>query len=81
MKRTIYLPDELNARIERYLQEHPGESVSSVAQRALKKELSAEESKDLTPLLELAGFVELKSTEHNPKVEDSVVLGRTAEDT
>ena len=76
MKRTIELPEELDARIEKYLREHPGESVSSVTQRALEKELLAEEPKDLSPLLALAGFVKgQKTPEYDPeRPEDSVML-------
>ena len=66
MKRTIYLLDELDAHIERYLREHPEETVSSIAQRALKKELLAREPKDLAPLLELAGFAKPRTTLHDP---------------
>ena len=72
MRRTIELPDELDERLETYLR-HSGEDVSSVLQRALRKELAAwdpaSEPKS-TPLLELAGFCDaLKVSE-----EDSVPI-------
>ena len=78
MKRTIELPVELDERLETYLQ-YSGESVSSVLQRALKKELAAWDSASepkLTPLLALAGFCDAPkmSEEDSVPIEDRYIL-------
>ncbi|WP_299409285.1 hypothetical protein [Acaryochloris sp. IP29b_bin.148] len=54
MKRTIYLPDDLNERISDYLQQNPQASFSSLVQDALETKLA---SKDLSHVLKLAGMV------------------------
>ena len=75
MKYTIDLPNELEEKLNEYLREHPGETVSSVVQGVLEDKLGADKPKDLSPLLELAGFVkELKQPHHDPQhPEDDVV--------
>lgn len=54
MERTINLPDDLAQRLERYLQEHPGETFDRVVAEALESKLT---QKNLAPLLALAGIV------------------------
>lgn len=54
MKRTIYLPDELDKRVEKYLQNTPNQSLSNLIQEALESKLA---SKDISQLLELAGII------------------------
>ncbi len=56
MKRTIHLPDELAAKIEEYLSQHPEENWSSLAQKGLKQMIRR---KDASKLLSVAGSVEL----------------------
>jgi hypothetical protein len=56
MKRTIHLPDELACQIEEYLNQHPEENWSSLAQKGLKQVLRG---KDPSKLLAVAGSVEL----------------------
>ncbi len=53
-KRTIYLPDELAEQVESYLKLYPGKSFSALVQEALAERVAP---RDLTPILELAGFV------------------------
>ena len=75
MKHTIELPDELDERLREYLRENPGETVESVIAEAVENKLGVSEPKDLSPLLELAGFVkELKQPHYDPqRPEDDVV--------
>lgn len=54
MKRTIYLPDELNERISDYLHQNPTVSFSGLIQDALEMKLA---QKDLSHILQLAGMV------------------------
>jgi len=54
MRTTIYLPDRLARRLQRYLRADPGATVSSIIQEALEARLSP---KDSTRLLRLAGLV------------------------
>lgn len=72
MKKTVYLPDELNERISDYLQQNPQDSFSSLVQDALEMKLAR---KDLSHILQLAGMV--KEAEGPPAAEhaeDAVVL-------
>ncbi|MGK7878435.1 MAG: hypothetical protein AB4426_35585 [Xenococcaceae cyanobacterium] len=55
MKRTLYIPDELWAQLEEYLQNHPEQNPSSLVQRALVEKLRP---RNCSRLLELAGIVE-----------------------
>ncbi len=55
MKRTLYIPDELWAQLEEYLQEHPEQNPSGVVQAALEEKLRPRNG---SRLLELAGIVE-----------------------
>lgn len=79
MKQTIYLPDDLSDELKIYLHKHTGETVSSLVQRALRKELGPE-PKDLSPLMELKGIVKtIKEPVFDPeRPEDSVVIGKSA---
>lgn len=70
MRKTIFLPDDLNARLEEYLKENPRETSSSVLQEGLALKLrlgNYGKPRDLSPLLALAGFV--KNTKQ-PKREE-----------
>jgi hypothetical protein len=79
MRRTIYLPDELDARVEEYLRENPKANLSALVREALERKLAAP---DLSPLLELAGIVKesrpVKWTEEDrrQRPEDMVVIER-----
>jgi hypothetical protein len=53
MKASIYIPNELEAVVQSYLQDHPEMSLSSLVQEALEHKLIPRRNK----LLELAGFV------------------------
>lgn len=55
MKRTLYIPDELWAQLEKYLNSHPEQNPSSVVQAALEEKLRPRNG---SRLLELAGIVE-----------------------
>lgn len=73
MKRTVYLPDELDARIEMYLREHPGETVSSFVQIAVEDKLALSRPTDYDALLSLAGMVKGKSLHESERPEDEVM--------
>lgn len=53
MRVTIYLPDELAEAVQAYLEDHPGSSLSSLVQEALRAHLTRRPE----VLLELAGLV------------------------
>ena len=55
MRRTVYLPDDLAERLNKYLREHPDETLSSIVQSALEVKLA---HKDVSKLLALAGIVQ-----------------------
>ena len=54
MRRTIYLPDDLADRVEQYLRDHPGLSLSALVRESLNARLSPP---DPRAILELAGLV------------------------
>jgi hypothetical protein len=61
VRKTIYLPDDLAAQVNEYLDIHRNETFSSLVQRALKKEVAP---KDPEALLKLIGLVK-KGTPRN----------------
>ena len=69
MRRTIYLPDDLFAQVDAFLNKHKDLTFSSLVQRALEHEVGA---RDLTPLLELAGIVEQAPVDAQDHAEDRV---------
>jgi|SoiMethySBSTD1v2_1073268.scaffolds.fasta_scaffold934295_2 hypothetical protein len=71
MRRTIYLPDDLAARVNEYLCDNKTLSLSALVQRALEREL---DPPDLSPLLELAGMVKEAAVHARDHAEDRVVL-------
>lgn len=54
MKRTIYLPEHLDGQLDKYLKEHPSETLSSLVQEVLEVKLVP---KDISKLLALSGIV------------------------
>ena len=58
MKASIYIPNELEAVVQNYLQDHPEMSLSSLVQEALEHKLKPRRN----TLLELAGFVDSRKT-------------------
>jgi hypothetical protein len=54
MKRTIYIPDELDRRLVKYVQTRPGTTVSSIIQEAVEGLVAR---KDPGRILRLAGVV------------------------
>ena len=60
MRKTIFLPDDLNARLEEYLKENPNETSSSMFQEFLRWKLPPK--RPLSALLALAG-----AFSHDPK--------------
>lgn len=61
MRKTIYLPDDLAEQVEEYLKLHRGETLSSLVQRALEREIRP---KDPDAILKLIGLVK-KGTPRN----------------
>jgi hypothetical protein len=70
MKRTVYLPDELDTKLMSYLQDHPGQTLSSIVQEALETRLAR---KDVSKLLALAGIVPHATTDAANHAEDNVL--------
>ncbi len=69
MKRTVYIPDEMDKRIDDYLQEHPDETLSSIIQEAIQSKLA---QKDVSELLALAGIVKGGACNARDRAEDAV---------
>jgi hypothetical protein len=59
MRRTIYLPEQLAERVDTYLREHPGLSLSTLVREALEHRLTPP---DPGAILDLAGLVPDAST-------------------
>ena len=70
MRRTIYLPDELAARVDAYLRDHPGVSLSTLVREALEHRLA---SPDPAAILTLAGLVSEASTVARQRAEDRFI--------
>lgn len=58
-ERTIQLSDDLARLVDDYLQEHPGENLSTLVQDILEIKVVR---KDLSKLLELSGIVSEETT-------------------
>ena len=54
MRKTIYLPEDLAAQVDEYLQFHRNETFSSLVQRVLQREVAP---RDPEALLKLIGLV------------------------
>ena len=54
MRRTIYLPDDLAARAEEYLRDHPGVSFSNLVCEALRARVAPP---DLSAILDLPALM------------------------
>lgn len=68
MRKTIFLPDAIGARLEDHLKNHPNETASSVIQEALEMRLRPK--RDLSALLEIAGqftAIEVLETDLQPE--------------
>ena len=70
MRRTIYLPEQMAEQVDQYLRDHPGMSLSTLVQEALRDRIAP---RSLKPLLEIAGFVEHASTQADEWAEDQFV--------
>jgi hypothetical protein len=74
MRKTIYLPDDLAARVEEYLRAHRNETFSSLVQQALKEKVVP---KDPRSILDLIGFVSVDpdtvAKDFDGRPEDSTV--------
>ena len=72
MKRTIDLPEELNKKVENYLQINPDQSLSNLVREALEIKLA---EKDLSTLLQLAGIVDnQQENKFSSKLSDVLLL-------
>jgi hypothetical protein len=71
MRRTIYIPDDLAERVDSYLLEHPGTTLSALVQDALDQRLARPSPE---AILELLGLVEHASTNARDWAEDQVVF-------
>ena len=54
MRKTIYLPDDLAARVEEYLKNNPNLTLSSLVQQALSREVTP---RDRSAMLKLIGLI------------------------
>jgi hypothetical protein len=70
MRRTIYLPDDLNERVESYLRDHPATSFSALVRELLEQRIRP---RDLSGLLELAGIIKEVNPRTPEQPEDQVV--------
>jgi len=70
MRRTIYLPDDLAARAETYVRDHPGLTFSTLVREALADRLAPP---DPRAILDLAGLVPEASTPAGRHAEDRFV--------
>jgi len=64
MRKTIYLPDDLAARVDDYLKRHRGETLSSLVQEVLQERLAP---RDPRGILRLAGLVDVDTFESDEK--------------
>ncbi len=69
MKRTVYIPNDLDEKIEEYLAEHPEETLSSIVQEALCRKVA---QKNVADFLALAGIVKDESCNARDRAEDAV---------
>lgn len=69
MKRTVYIPNDLDEKIEEYLAEHPEETLSSIVQEALCRKVA---QKNVATFLAFAGIVEDESCNARDRAEDAV---------
>ncbi|WP_017296159.1 hypothetical protein [Geminocystis herdmanii] len=67
MKRTIYLSESLDQKVEEYLKKTPDKSFSNLIQEALEMKLA---EKDISLLLELAGIIKEAPREASENAED-----------
>ena len=75
MRRTIYLPDELNEHVEAYLRDHPGQTFSSLIRELLVRRVKP---RDLSGLLELSGIVKEITPRTPEQPEDQDQRGQQA---
>jgi hypothetical protein len=68
MRRTIYLPDELDKRVEEYLRLH-GQNLSELVRQALLQKLNA---RDPWAILEVSGIVTKKGVDARNRPEDQI---------
>ena len=67
MRKTIYLPDDLAAQVDEYLDIHRNETFSSLVQRVLRREVAP---KDMRSILDLVGFVSVEPDEKDKELTD-----------
>lgn len=72
MRRTVYIPDELDKELENYLEENEDETFSNIVQRAVEKVVDRNK---IQALLDLAGIVkEAPGVDpSDPRKEDSIL--------
>lgn len=69
MKRTVYIPDDLDEKFNEYLKEHPEQTLSSIMQEAIYRKIA---EKNVADFLALAGVVEDDSRDACDHAEDSI---------
>jgi hypothetical protein len=67
MRRTVYLPDDLDAQVEEYLKIHRNQTFSSLVRQALKREVAP---KDPEALLKLIGLIPKGTPRHHIPLEE-----------
>ncbi len=67
MRKTIYLPDDLAARVEEHLKLHPNMTLSSLVQQSLEREVSP---RDRSAILKLIGLVPADTPRRYVPIED-----------
>lgn len=71
MKRTLYLPEAMDRRIEGYLKAHPKLTFSRLVQDALERHLGGQ---DPRRLLRLAGVVRSAPVAARARAEDRLIV-------
>ncbi len=71
VKRTVYIPDELDREIEGYLAEHQEESLSSIVQEAIQKKIA---KRNVEAFLSMAGIVKDAPFDSSQNPEDMVLF-------
>jgi hypothetical protein len=70
VRKTLYVPNKLNRRIEAYLRAHPKLTFSRLVQQALERQLG---DRDVKRLLRLAGLVKSAGVAARAGAEDRVI--------
>ena len=66
MKSSVYIPDNLSGKVQKYLENHPDLTLSGLIQEALEEKIAPRRNR----LLDLAGFVSFDPAHHDRRSEE-----------